>query len=376
MAVSVDIHAVVVSLRAGDGVYAPAKTAGDGVAAGHGPDQRACTLNALGAGADHSAVAGAAGRTARTAGSAAAVSRTAAAGIAGGIAGVAVSAVVGVIFAVGDLLILLVQGSHKGAQLSSSRRSGRLGDLVFLDGLFDILFQLLQKLVCLGDKPFQLRLFLFQFRLLCFKPGLFLFVLRLDGLVGLAGGYVLVLQLSVLLHDLADVVKAGEKLGEAGGVEDQGQDVVAPVFLHGADPGAVAPELLILFGFGRLDLFPLLGDHFGIHVDLLKNDIQLLPGILVALVQGGLLFQNAGLLFLELVDLFLACLTLGHQLVLFALGLVDVGLGDKGVGAGGDHADDQRHQHQHDHDHGDDGNYFLVVHKVSLNKHPLCISDV
>ena len=255
-------------------------------------------------------------------------------------------------------------------------RSCRLGDLVFLDGLFNILFQLLQKLVRLGDKPFQLRLFRFQFRLLCFQLRLFGFVLGLNGLVGLTGGDVLVLQLAILFHDFPDVVKAGEKLGEAGGVKNQGQDVVAPIFLHGADPCAVAPELLFLFGSGLVDLFSFLGDHFGIHIDLLQNDGQLLSGVLVALVKSGLLFQHAGLLFLELVDLFLACLTLGYQLVLFALGLVDVGLGDKGVSAGGDHADDQRHQHQHSHDHGDDGNYFLVVHKVSLKKHPLCISDI
>ena len=188
----------------------------------------------------------------------------------------------------------------------------------------------------------------------------------------LAGGYVLIFQLTVALHDLADIIKAGEKLGEALRIENQGQDIVAPVFLHGTDPGAVALKLLFLPVFRRLDLFALFGDHLGIHVDLFLDNDQLLLGVFVSFVQSGLLFQNAGLLFLQLVDFFLACLTLGNQLVLLALGLVNIGLGDFGKGAGRDHADDQRHQHQHGHDYCNDGYDLLVVHKVSLKKHPLC----
>ena len=181
----------------------------------------------------------------------------------------------------------------------------------------------------------------------------------------LAGGYVLILQPAVALHDLADIVKAGEKGGEALGVENQGQNIVAPVFLHGPYTGAIALKLLFFPVFRRFDLFFLLGDHLGVHVDLFLDQSKLLFCVFVALVQSGLLFQDAGLLFLQLVDFFLACLTLGHQLVLFALGLVDIGLGNFGKGADRDHADDQHHQHQHGHNDRDYGYNLLVVHKVS-----------
>ena len=183
----------------------------------------------------------------------------------------------------------------------------------------------------------------------------------------LAGGYVLILKLTVTLHDLADIVKAGKKLGKAGGVEQKGKDVVAPVLLHGAHAGAVTGKLLLFPGLCRLNLFLLFGDHLRVHLYLFFYKSDLLRGVFVALVKGRFLFQNAGLLLPELVDLFLARLTLGKNLLLPALHLVDIRLGDR-VGGGGDHADDQHHQHQHSHQNRNNRYDFLVVHKVSLKK--------
>ena len=170
----------------------------------------------------------------------------------------------------------------------------------------------------------------------------------------LAGGDILLLEALIALHDIADVVDTGQKRAETVGMENDGQNVVAAVLLHGAHAGAVALKLLVLQRLGRFDLFLLFFDHAAVDPELLVRQLDLLAQIAVALVVGGLLFDQRGLPAFELRDRVFALLGFGGKLLLTRLQLFEAALrvdGEVllavGVDARGQHTHDEPDEHQH-----------------------------
>ena len=179
----------------------------------------------------------------------------------------------------------------------------------------DLLKQL-RRLVKLDE---QLILLIAQVLLPCLKLSLYLFVLRLYLLAVFARRDILVLKLSVALHDLADVVDTRKELGKIVGLEDKREDVIAAVLLHRADTGTVALKLLLLECGGLLELDSLFLDHGVIELYLLFVEFYLLAGQLVALIESVLSFEYARLLLLQLVHDCLLLGTLGADGVAFLL---------------------------------------------------------
>ena len=116
-----------------------------------------------------------------------------------------------------------------------------------LDGLFNVLLQLLLLRLQLGLQFLQL------------TAGVF--IIGLDALGILSGGDVGILKLPVALHNLAHVVHGGEHIGKAVRLGDDGQNIIAAVFLHGPDSGPVPLQLFIFQALGFFQLRRLLGDH-------------------------------------------------------------------------------------------------------------------
>ena len=91
---------------------------------------------------------------------------------------------------------------------------------------------------------------------------------------------------------------------------------------RGADAGAVTFKLFVLQLLGGEELLPLFGDHVVVEGNLLVVELNLLERVKVPLIQRAFLFQNARLLFLQLIH---------NRLFLQPLGSNGVAFGPQGV---------------------------------------------
>ena len=192
-----------------------------------------------------------------------------------------------------------------------------------------------------------------HFKLL--KHGL---VFGLGLLVALARGDIVLLEHTVGLHDLADVIHGGKQIGHAVGVHQQSEEIVAAAFLHGANAHTQALQLLFLGFSGRVNLLRLFVDHRVVELDLLLNQRKLLGGDGVSLVKRFLLLDGAGLLLLELIDFRLALLLPGGKLLTLGLHFVNVAL-RHAIGC-------HRQQKQQHKQHRDENGTLLIFHGALL----------
>ena len=190
-----------------------------------------------------------------------------------------------------------------------------------------------------------------------------LLILGLDALELYAGAAVLLLQTFVALHDGIHIVQLGQELREIGGVEDQRQNIIGAVLLHGADAGAVFPALLLLRGLRPLQLQRFLRQDLVVHGEFLRHELKRLFGRRILLFQRRLLFQDAGLLLLHGFQARLRFVHAGGQLVLLCLQRVDLRLRYRMGGR--DHAQDQRQDHHNGHDDRQYGYCSLSIHSES-----------
>ena len=278
-----------------------------------------------------------------------------------GISGVAVR--VGAALGIFGTLCLVI--SDEGRNAGRRRGLGLLGLALFLLGGFDGLGKLLEKLLALGYLLLELFLRLLKVGLLFLDLGLIGLVFLLHGL-GLEPCLLIALgKDTVALHDVAEVVDGGEKLAVAVGVEDEAEDIIASVFLHGADSCAVLFELLCLLGLCGFKLLRLLLDHFVVKLKLFSDYIKLLQGALIALLKRHFLVDDSGFLFSEGLELGVHIAYLaGDGVARLLKGAERAVIVLVGIGYRGDNADHERQQHKHRHDDGNGRNdFFPVFHK-------------
>ena len=199
--------------------------------------------------------------------------------------------------------------------LGVERLLGGLIRKIFLLGLLYILVEV-------GDKGYGLFYLCLELCLLAFKlilggaqlckRGL---VLGLDALGLLARGLVLLEQAFVRAHNLTYIVHCRQELAEAAALEEYIQVGIAAVLLHGAHTLAIEFVLLRLCLLGILELRALLLQKVVIEVNLLVYELYLLHGVLVLLVQHGLLLKHGFTLGHQLVNVGLHVLTLSLELL-------------------------------------------------------------
>ena len=149
----------------------------------------------------------------------------------------------------------------------------------------DIRFQAGEQRIGLRNLLLQRDLLGLELGLLILQLGAGILELRLDGLDLFTGGRHVGLHLLIICNDLTDHVHAGKEVGQAGRLEQDGDVGHLAVLLEVAHTAAEADRLGLFFLLGSLELNALVLDLLVVGRDLLLDELDLLLGQIVFLVE-------------------------------------------------------------------------------------------
>ena len=240
--------------------------------------------------------------------------------------------------------------------------------ILIVDALIgvDIRFQAGEQRIGLRDLLLQRDLLGLELGLLILQLGAGILELRLDGFDLFAGGRHVGLYLFIICNDLADHVHAGKEVGQAGRLEQDGDVRHLAVLLKVAHAAAEADRLGLFFLLGGLELDALVLDLLVIGRDLLLDELDLLLGQIVFLIERSLLIHHAGFLRTQAVDGLLLLFLLGLQLLALLRKLVDLRLRCR-AGIGRDQCCHERDDENQRQQHANNGSNDFAVHLHSIS---------
>ena len=240
--------------------------------------------------------------------------------------------------------------------------------ILIVDALIgvDIRFQAGEQRIGLGHLLLQRNLLGLEIGLLILEFSAGILELRLDGLDLFAGGRHVGLYLFIICNDLTDHVHAGKEVGQAGRLEQDGDVGHLAVLLKVAHAAAEADRLGLFFLLGGLELDALVLDLLVVGRDLLLDELDLLLGQIVFLIERSLLIHHAGFLRTQAVDGLLLFFLLGLQLFALLRELVDLRLRRR-AGIGRDQRCHERDDKDQRKQHTNNGSNDFAVHLHSIS---------